>query len=209
MIMPAKRGMRGRNAYRRSSQWKKAVVTLAAGEKLELFDLRGGERSNYAYQDLQADLGRSPRHDGLTSRRSRSRSRRRSLTRGDPQEGRPQQQRADHGAPSRRRSSAALPHHRLQARQVRRDGAGDRDRVRPEPLGAHRAAGLRRRREGATSSRPRGVKVGDTIESGGGGDQASGNALPLETSRRELGPQHRAAAGPRRADRRARPAGSS
>ena len=39
MIMPAKRGMRGRNAYRRSSQWKKAVVTLMAGEKLELFDL--------------------------------------------------------------------------------------------------------------------------------------------------------------------------
>jgi large subunit ribosomal protein L23 len=39
MIMPAKRGMRGRNAYRRSSQWKKAIVTLQAGEKLELFDL--------------------------------------------------------------------------------------------------------------------------------------------------------------------------
>jgi large subunit ribosomal protein L23 len=39
MIMPAKRGMRGRNAYRRSSQWKKAVVTLVEGEKLELFDL--------------------------------------------------------------------------------------------------------------------------------------------------------------------------
>ena len=39
LIMPAKRGMRGRNAYRRSSQWKKAIVTLAAGEKLELFDL--------------------------------------------------------------------------------------------------------------------------------------------------------------------------
>lgn len=39
MIMPAKRGMRGRNAYRRSSEWKKAVVTLMAGEKLELFDL--------------------------------------------------------------------------------------------------------------------------------------------------------------------------
>ena len=39
MVMPAKRGMRGRNAYRRSSQWKKAVVTLVAGEKLELFDL--------------------------------------------------------------------------------------------------------------------------------------------------------------------------
>lgn len=39
MVMPAKRGMRGRNAYRRSSQWKKAIVTLVAGEKLELFDL--------------------------------------------------------------------------------------------------------------------------------------------------------------------------
>jgi len=39
MVMPAKRGMRGRNPYRRSSQWKKAIVTLEAGEKLELFDL--------------------------------------------------------------------------------------------------------------------------------------------------------------------------
>ena len=39
MVMPAKRGMRGRNAYQRSPQWKKAVVTLEAGEKLELFDL--------------------------------------------------------------------------------------------------------------------------------------------------------------------------
>jgi large subunit ribosomal protein L23 len=39
MIMPAKRGFRGRNTYRRSSQWKKAIVTLEAGEKLELFDL--------------------------------------------------------------------------------------------------------------------------------------------------------------------------
>ncbi len=39
MIMPAKRGFRGRNTYRRSSQWKKAIVTLVAGEKLELFDL--------------------------------------------------------------------------------------------------------------------------------------------------------------------------
>jgi large subunit ribosomal protein L23 len=39
MIMPAKRGMRGRNPYQRSKQWKKAIVTLEAGEKLELFDL--------------------------------------------------------------------------------------------------------------------------------------------------------------------------
>jgi large subunit ribosomal protein L23 len=39
MIMPAKRGMRGRNEYRRSSEWKKAIVTLMPGETLELFDL--------------------------------------------------------------------------------------------------------------------------------------------------------------------------
>lgn len=39
MVMPAKRGFRGRNQYRRSSQWKKAIVTLEAGETLDLFDL--------------------------------------------------------------------------------------------------------------------------------------------------------------------------
>ncbi len=39
IVMPAKRGMRGRNAYMRSKQWKKAIVTLEAGEKLDLFDL--------------------------------------------------------------------------------------------------------------------------------------------------------------------------
>lgn len=39
LIMPAKRGMRGRNEYWRSKQWKKAIVTLAEGEKLELFNI--------------------------------------------------------------------------------------------------------------------------------------------------------------------------
>ena len=39
IVMPAKRGMRGRNAYMRSKQWTKAIVTLEAGEKLDLFDL--------------------------------------------------------------------------------------------------------------------------------------------------------------------------
>lgn len=38
MIMPAKRGMRGRRAYMRSQQWKKAIVTLEAGETIELFN---------------------------------------------------------------------------------------------------------------------------------------------------------------------------
>ncbi len=39
MVMPAKRGVRGRKAYVRSQQWKKAIVSLEPGEKLELFDL--------------------------------------------------------------------------------------------------------------------------------------------------------------------------
>ncbi|MFN8378027.1 MAG: 50S ribosomal protein L23 [Anaerolineae bacterium] len=39
MIMPAKRGMRGRNEYWRSKQWKKAIVTLADGETIDLFNV--------------------------------------------------------------------------------------------------------------------------------------------------------------------------
>ena len=38
MVMPAKRGRRGRNWYMRSKQWKKAVVTLAEGDEIELFN---------------------------------------------------------------------------------------------------------------------------------------------------------------------------
>lgn len=39
MVMPAKRGRRGRNWYMRSKQWKKAIVTLAPDDKIELFNL--------------------------------------------------------------------------------------------------------------------------------------------------------------------------
>lgn len=39
MIMPAKRGMRGRREYMRSKEWKKAIVTLQPGEKIELFNV--------------------------------------------------------------------------------------------------------------------------------------------------------------------------
>ena len=63
----------------------------------------------------------------------------------------------------RRRPQAALPHHRLQARQDRRAGHGRDDRVRSQPHRAHRAAPLRRRREDATSSRPTASSVGDTV----------------------------------------------
>jgi large subunit ribosomal protein L23 len=38
MVVPAKRGRRGRNWYLRSRQWKKAVVTLAADQQIELFN---------------------------------------------------------------------------------------------------------------------------------------------------------------------------
>ncbi len=39
MVMPAKRGRRGRNWYYRSRQWKKAVVTLEEGVSIELFNV--------------------------------------------------------------------------------------------------------------------------------------------------------------------------
>lgn len=39
MVMPAKRGRRGRKWYIRRSQWKKAIVTLKEGDSIELFNL--------------------------------------------------------------------------------------------------------------------------------------------------------------------------
>jgi large subunit ribosomal protein L23 len=39
MVMPAKRGRRGRNWYLRSRQWKKAIVTVQDGQTIELFNL--------------------------------------------------------------------------------------------------------------------------------------------------------------------------
>jgi len=39
MVMPAKRGQRGRRIYQRKKAWKKAVVTLAPGQSIDLFNL--------------------------------------------------------------------------------------------------------------------------------------------------------------------------
>ncbi len=39
MMMPAKRGRRGRNEYIRARAWKKAIVTLEEGVSIELFDV--------------------------------------------------------------------------------------------------------------------------------------------------------------------------
>lgn len=39
IVMPAKRGRRGRKWYIRSGQWKKAIVTLESGQEIKLFDV--------------------------------------------------------------------------------------------------------------------------------------------------------------------------
>ncbi|MGJ3240616.1 MAG: 50S ribosomal protein L23 [Anaerolineae bacterium] len=39
MVMPAKRGRRGRKVYIRHRQWKKAVVTLNDGVSIEIFNV--------------------------------------------------------------------------------------------------------------------------------------------------------------------------
>jgi large subunit ribosomal protein L23 len=39
MLMPAKRGRRGRKEYIRQRQWKKAVVTLTTDHTIELFNV--------------------------------------------------------------------------------------------------------------------------------------------------------------------------
>lgn len=39
MVMPAKRGRRGRTTYIRKKQWKKAIVTLGGGRSIELFNV--------------------------------------------------------------------------------------------------------------------------------------------------------------------------
>jgi len=39
MIMPKKRALRGRKAYTRQQEWKKAIVTLPKGQTIPLFNL--------------------------------------------------------------------------------------------------------------------------------------------------------------------------
>jgi large subunit ribosomal protein L23 len=38
MVMPAKRAKRGRKVIVRKAAWKKAIVTLAEGQRLEMFE---------------------------------------------------------------------------------------------------------------------------------------------------------------------------
>lgn len=39
MVMPAKRGRRGRKQYIRRQQWKKAIVSLADGVTIDIFNV--------------------------------------------------------------------------------------------------------------------------------------------------------------------------
>jgi large subunit ribosomal protein L23 len=39
LIMPLKRGRRGRKAYQRSPEWKKAIITLPPGQSIALFNV--------------------------------------------------------------------------------------------------------------------------------------------------------------------------
>ncbi len=81
------------------------------------------------------------------STRSRQRKPQKPLTERQDDERWPQQPRPAHQLVPRRRPQAPLSRDRLQARQARRAGEGGDHRVRPQPLGAHRPAALRGRRE--------------------------------------------------------------
>ena len=98
----------------------------------------------------------------------------------------------------RRRTSAATAC-RLPARQGRRPGPGGGDRVRSEPLGAHRAAALPRRREALHPRARTASKVGDTRRCRGRRPTSSPAtpAAPQHPARHDR-PQRRAAARARR-----------
>ena len=149
---PKRRGL-----YRgRKPGWKKAIVQLQA-RRLDR-DLRGSARLMPVRRYKPTSPGRRFMTVSTFEEVTKSKPEK-ALTEKLHEEGRPQQQRPHHDAPSGRRSQAPLPRDRLQAPQGRRARQGRRDRVRPEPLRAHRAAPLRRRREelhprsGATAGR--------------------------------------------------------
>ena len=87
--------------------------------------------------------------------------------------------RPHHDAAQGRRFQAALPHHRLQARQGRHRLPRRAHRVRSEPHGAHRAAAATSTASAATSSRRRASKVGDQLMAGRDAPIKTGNSLPL------------------------------
>ena len=130
--------------------------------------------------------------------------------RGPEEERRPQRQRPQDRPPSRRRRQAAVPHHRLQAPQGRDPRPRGRDRVRPQPLGVHRAAALRRRREGVHPRAEPAARRHDRRVRPAGRHHRRQRAAAGQHAGRHRGPQRRAPAGARRParplGRRRRPA---
>ena len=101
----------------------------------------------HADSQVQPDVARPAVPDGPDVRRHHDVGAAQAAGRAAARVGRPQQPRPADVVVARRRPQADVPHHRLQARQARHPGEGLDDRVRPEPIGAHRAPDLRRRRE--------------------------------------------------------------
>ena len=110
-----------------------------------------------AHSQAQADERRAPVPDVVRLLRGHEDQAREVADEAEAEDRRPQLVRPHDVASPRRRSQAALPHHRLPAEQGRRSRQGRGDRVRPEPQRAHRAAALPRRRE-ALHHRPAGSR---------------------------------------------------
>ncbi len=102
--------------------------------------LRGGLAD--AAAQLQGDLSRPPVHDPLDVRGDHHRQAAQAAARIAEARQRAEQPGPPHRPPSWRWREAQLPAHRLQARQVGRAGEAGHDRVRPQPVGPHRAAPL-------------------------------------------------------------------
>ena len=113
---------------------------------------------------------------------------------------RPQRARPDDVAPPGWRTQAALPPGRLQAQQGRRARQGRRDRVRPQPQRAHRAAALLRRREALHPRPERRAGRRRAAERAGFRDPARQRAAAALHPRRHDGAQRRVEAGRGRQD---------
>ncbi len=89
-------------------------------------------------------------------------------------------ERAHHRPPPGRRGEAQIQNHRLQAEQGRRSGQSRDDRVRPEPVGEHRAAALCRRRKAPISWLRSDSGWARSWNRAKGADIKPGNALPIK-----------------------------
>ena len=195
-------------ALHRPDERRAEGLREAEGGREAAADLRGGlTPCRFAPTSPRPPVCGSGRP--ATSRRSRGAPPRRASPAGKLKTGRPEQPRPAHLLVARRRPQAPLPRHRLQARQVRHPGEGRLRRVRPEPLGPHRADPLRGRRE-ALHHRAAGLAVGQTVVSGPDGRHPHRERAPAEVDPARHGrPQRRADARQGRPDgplgRRRRP----